>query len=160
LPAKRPLILVCTSGGGIRAATWTAGMLARLSEKSPLFRRLTLLVTGASGGMVGASYWIAAERRRHETGKECDWGELIDVVSQDSLTSVLRALALNDVPWSFRHSPNPSDRGAALQMAWEAGAAERELALLAPLAELREGERRRLWPSLVFSPMVVEDGRR
>jgi len=56
---KKPkAILVCTSGGGLRAAYFTTRILQKLDSLTQgEFMGATRLITGASGGMVGASYY-------------------------------------------------------------------------------------------------------
>ncbi len=53
-----PLIVVTVSGGGSRSAYWTFRTLQYLDSvtKGKVFQN-TVLVTGASGGMIGAAYW-------------------------------------------------------------------------------------------------------
>ena len=162
----RKLIVVCVSGGGIRAATWTAAILGRLDQIEG-FRSAARWISGASGGMVGASFWRAAERRLTAD-------ELVAATAMDSLTPTLRRLVYNDVLRSFTPGRNRSDRGSVLQEAWrvhlERGRIEvqgrridlqgRGIELARPIADLRASELDGTWPSLVFSPMLVEDGRR
>ncbi len=58
--SKPRLVLIATSGGGIRAAVWTAVVLDGLErEIGPPFRDHIRLFTGASGGMVGAALYVA-----------------------------------------------------------------------------------------------------
>jgi hypothetical protein len=156
---KRPLILLATSGGGIRAAAWTAGLLGRLDEIAG-FRASTRMVTGASGGMVGAAAWVA---RCHGAGAPAggDWRALLDAVAADSLTPTARRLFFRDVPMAFWPGSNLYDRGRALEEAWIANVSQAlGVRLDIPIAALRDGERRGLLPSLVFTPMLIEDGRR
>jgi hypothetical protein len=146
-PGPKPrLALVATSGGGIRAAAWTAHVLSRLEgpEGVPGFHRYVRLVTGASGGMVGAGAWVAG---LEPTGTPQEDVSLATMMQQDSLSSAAIALLL----------PFGESRGRALERAWgkqTAGRMERTF------ASLREGESRGWLPSLVYSPMLVEDGRR
>jgi hypothetical protein len=169
----RPLVLVCTSGGGVRAATWTAAILGRLDEKAPDFRRSTKLVTGASGGMVGASFWIAAARwtefgldlpaQQDGSGQEVvePWRKLTRLTACDGLTATTHALAFRDLPNLFAPWPNLHDRGRALEEAWlEATRSQGGAVLDVTMDDLADGEAAGRWPSLVFSPMIVEDGRR
>src|SRR5215472_1989256 len=153
--AARRLIVVCASGGGIRSATWTAAILGRLSAQLPAFRFSTRWISGASGGMVGAAFWRAGQG-------QLDHRQLASVVSSDSLSPVVRQLVFRDVPlafFPFQHC----DRGRALQEAWERNLESKlptPTLLSTPLAKLAEQEARGEWPFLVFSPMLVEDGRR
>jgi hypothetical protein len=166
-PDRRPLVLVCTSGGGIRAAVWTAGILGRLDAVHGL-RLCTRMVTGASGGMVGAACWVAWRHGLAVHGGDPfapadsgDWDKLLSAVAMDSLTPLARRLFFRDIPFAFWPRPNRHDRARALEDAWIENVRERLAAKLdVALAELRPGEEAGHWPSLVFSPMLIEDGRR
>lgn len=153
---RRPLVLLCASGGGLRAAAWAAGILAAL-DRLPGFRRALHLVTGASGGMVGATFWIGKLHAERDGRHPSATGDLLARVAGDSLTSVARGLAFTDIPLAFTPFTNGSDRGEALEQAWRAQAPEW---LDLTFGRLREHEARGECPSLVFSPMLVEDGRR
>ncbi|HEV3191917.1 MAG TPA: hypothetical protein VGY54_15505 [Polyangiaceae bacterium] len=170
LPRQRPLILVCASGGGIRAAAWTSRVLERLQALRPYpdrphqpFPNLTVMITGASGGMVGAAAWVAAlfhadQRPAQEPRSQ---SLVSTAVSANALTALARALVFRDVPLALANRPNLADRGRALQGAWhEALSQTLGVDFNVPLAALDPGERRGKWPSLVFSPTVVEDGTR
>ena len=59
--AKPKLALVTVSGGGIRASVWTSVVLRKLEESlGAEFPYHIRLITGASGGMVGASYYATS----------------------------------------------------------------------------------------------------
>lgn len=60
--AERPLVIVCTSGGGITAAVWTVDMLSLLSSQLEGFAESVRIITGASGGMVGGAAWAALQK--------------------------------------------------------------------------------------------------
>jgi hypothetical protein len=158
----RPLVLVCVSGGGIRAACWTAGILAKLEARMPAFPRETLMVTGASGGMVGAAAWVSNVALREEGAASADTRDgLVKAIGIDGLTAIARALAFDDIPKSFLRAENRTNRGAALQGVWTGLRSKTAgVDFGRPLAQLGAGEAQGRWPSLVFSPMIVEDGRR
>src|SRR5262249_28751643 len=72
-----------------------------------------------------------------------------------------------DLPSFFSPFPNLNDRGKALEEAWqkqlvdiEAGDGSVRKVMETTLADLRPREKAGQVPSLVFSPMMVEDGRR
>jgi len=56
--ANPPLVVITVSGGGSRSAYWTFRTLQYIDSVTggKLFQS-TVLVTGASGGMIGAAYW-------------------------------------------------------------------------------------------------------
>ena len=60
---KPPMILVCASGGGSRAAAWTMRILTDLEEafdkQGHRFPYHIRLMTGASGGMIAGAYYVA-----------------------------------------------------------------------------------------------------
>jgi len=58
IAANPPLVVITVSGGGSRSAYWTFRTLQYIDSVSggALFKS-TVLVTGASGGMIGATYW-------------------------------------------------------------------------------------------------------
>ncbi|RYD55579.1 MAG: patatin-like phospholipase family protein [Sphingobacteriales bacterium] len=55
---KKPLIVLSISGGGSRASYWTFRSLQYIDSltQGQLFNN-TVLISGASGGMIGAAYW-------------------------------------------------------------------------------------------------------
>jgi hypothetical protein len=156
---KVPLILVTTSGGGIRAAAWTTALLGKLDAIDG-FRHHTWMITGASGGMVGAAAWVAAIRARPAGISPKEWKRVFDAVGADSLAPTAQALVFGDLPQAVLPFSNRNDRGTKLQGAWVRNVAGLKVRLDETLADLREGEQKGLYPSLVFSPMIVEDGRR
>jgi hypothetical protein len=160
---KPKLVVVATQGGGIRAAVWTAVVLRQLEEDQRLsgFPRHVRLVCGASGGMLGAAYYTAtlgpggghADRR----GNRLELADLVKDLEKDSLTPLAQGLVLRDLPMLFVPLPYSADRGQALEEAWE----EHTGGVLAmPFRALARGEREGWRPSLILSPMLVEDGRR
>jgi hypothetical protein len=162
-PGQKPkLIFICTSGGGIRAAVWTGVVLHGLEndKKLPHFRDNIRMITGASGGMVAATLYAAD----FENGPVAD-ERYVNVLAADSLTRTAQSLVLRDMlvntlvpPWQ----PATWDRGRTLEWKWGLNA-EQYLGrnpFKKTFAELRELERDGLRPSLVLSPMMVEDSRR
>jgi hypothetical protein len=54
-----PVVLVAAEGGGLRAAYFTAQVLARLQDVCPAFAQHLYAVSGVSGGSVGAAVFAA-----------------------------------------------------------------------------------------------------
>jgi len=97
--------IVGSEGGGIRAAYWTALVLARLSTDRPDFARRTFSVSGVSGGAIGAAVWRACwnERALGSTPPPAD--KMLDCVDQlgraDLLTPLASAWLFEDVLGRF-----------------------------------------------------------
>jgi hypothetical protein len=188
------LAVVAVSGGGIRSAFWTAYVLSALEDEyarrvapatdpGPVprsFRDHVRLIAGASGGMVGAAYYVASSPKvsgplvkdKAADSPTIPWPTVEDVavahfrkrMPSDSLTMPASYMVLREPlwalfpvdPWYPLFSParsGPIDRGRVLDESW--GTLNRILVL-----NLRGLERTGQIPSLVFSPMLIEDGRR
>lgn len=201
LPAgKPPLALVCVSGGGSRAAAWTMKVLLELEKaflkphdynwgSKPLEREVLgesvafpyhiRLLTGASGGMIAGSYYVASldtptghdavNRKTHTkcplTHAACPLthariplthDDLFNGVCKDFLTPIVHTLVTHDLPRIFSPFQRSWDRGRRLEETW---VKELHGQLDVPLADLAKDEIAGWRPSLVFSPMLVEDGR-
>ncbi len=66
---KPVLVIINTSGGGNRSATFTMNILQRLdSLTGGTIMRKVFMITGASGGMIGASYFRELTRLRNNPG--------------------------------------------------------------------------------------------
>jgi hypothetical protein len=165
---RRPLVLVCASGGGIRAAAWTMAVLEQLetqfATRNIAFPYQVRLVTGASGGMVGAAYYVATLTTPdpHKPGQvnRADGLTLAQMVAntnKDSLSRLVYRLIYGDLPRIFTPVPFGGDRGRVLEEAWKQNL---NGALDGTFATLQPGEAAGWRPSLVFSPMMIEDGRR
>lgn len=151
-PSKKPiLVVITTSGGALRAGIWTQTVLRKLDESFPGFNRHVRLITGASGGMFGAARYVAkhweSPRARVFQGHEDH---------PDFLGPIAWQIAFHDfLPNAFLPFP-VYNRGDALEDAWTYYAPE----LNHTFGELAERELAGEIPSIVFSPMLVEDGRR
>jgi hypothetical protein len=147
--SKPPLVVVATSGGALRAAIWTISVLGALEGRIPGFMRHVRVITGASGGMVGAAHLVSALEARGTSSAPLDpkWFDgVMEDAARDSLTPVAHALIF---PFE--------DRGRALERSWELNTNGR---MAMPFRSLARGETSGWLPSLIYSPMMVEDGRR
>lgn len=171
------VVIVATSGGGQRSALWTATVLNELEAAQPGFFYNIRLITGDSGGMLGAAHFVSkldtlqqfdvahqfcasGYNHEHVLGQRRELLRRLKIAEnlrKSNLDHVVQYWALQDLPRSFCPRPYTQDRGWALEEAWRAnldGALERSV------RSLQYGERQGWRPSLVFAPMLVEDGRR
>ena len=150
--AEKPrLVLVTVTGGAYRAAFWTTLVLEKLSTIDEAFLTHVRLITGASGGMVGAAYMVCRKMcdDAHTSSTEC----LKEETSCDSLTPVVSQFVRGDLLrslWPF--VAQKKDRGVVLEDQWKS--------LNVTFNSLREKEKLGELPSLVISPMIVETGSR
>lgn len=92
--AKPVMILINTSGGGIRSATFTMSALQSLdSMMGGKLMQQTFLISGASGGMLGAAYFRELYYRKQQ-------GESMNLQDQQYLKDISRDL-LNPLFSSF-----------------------------------------------------------
>ncbi len=172
---KPKLVIVCASGGAIRSAYWATTVLDRLESspgrdkdgagkaKAGEFYDHIRLITGASGGMVGMSYFVADQYRQAKAepgpGRERaprTFGVKEVEIPAKSLRDVAGFIALQS-PWRMLLPRIPGggafDRGMVLDHTWKDLRGVR-------FEDLYEQEKAGAIPSMVFSPMIVDDGRR
>jgi hypothetical protein len=186
-PAQRPVFIVATEGGGIRAAYWTAIVLASLQDRSldeckawilahpgqpppPDFASHLFAVSGVSGGSLGAVVFNALLAENVDYPME---NKAHDILRQDFLSPTLAAMFFPDLLQRFLPVPFASaDRAAALETAWEhgweqtiSGAASGD----GPQANRLAQSFRKLWqtwkgatplPALFLNGTRVESGKR
>jgi len=156
--SKPKLVVVCASGGASRAAFWTAVVLDRLGQELTGFDQSVRMITGASGGMVGASYYVSQLYEKQNGAERPSW---LDQIDTNPLPGLANHIALKELPMLMLPRPpwKHEDRGTVLEneFVWRP---DRKPALNMPIRDLREFEATGRLPSLVFSPVIVDDGRR
>lgn len=164
-PGSKPkLVLLCVSGGGLRAATWTVQTLQTAdSLTNGKLLDHSVLITGASGGMFGAAY-LRELYLRKQLGDTVDLyaQKHIDNVSKDLLNSVAFTLVSNDLflPWAtfksgdFRYQ---KDRGYMFEKQLNENT---EHMLDKSIADYKEPESKGLIPMMYITPAIVNDVRR
>jgi hypothetical protein len=121
---KRPLYLVASAGGGIRAAYWTAIVLGDLEEsarsKGTSFAAHTFLLSGVSGGSLGEVTFASLLVHGPANGTNfC--GSTRKLLGQDFLAADLAKMAFADLLQRFLPFPiNKFDRAQSLEDAWAA----------------------------------------
>jgi hypothetical protein len=172
-----PVVVIAVSGGGIRSAAWAYVVLKELetyfARANISFPPQVRLITGASGGMLGASYYVEllgkdplafplpedakAREERIRSRETLLRDKYCQHLTKDALTPIVQQMVLGDVPSFFSPWPSKYDRGQALEDAWLENL---EQLLDRPFDSFREDEKQAKRPFLVFTPMLVEDGRR
>jgi len=173
-PKRRyPVVIVAAEGGGIRAAYWTATLLAAIQEREPSFARHVYAISGVSGGSVGAVAFDALLAQSPGAGgKLCDVLGKVEtslsrctahVLGEDFLSPTLAAFLFPDLVQRFLPFPvERFDRARALETSWEdawrKGMGNDRLA--EPFDGLWKGDRTHRIPSLFLNGTWVETGKR
>lgn len=96
---KPLLIIMTTSGGGTRSATFTMNVLQRLDSLSHgQIMKKTFLFTGASGGMIGATFFRELYRERLQNPSvNLQSKEYIDDIAEDLLNPTFTSFIARDL---------------------------------------------------------------
>jgi hypothetical protein len=96
---KPLLVVMATSGGGTRSATFTMNALQKLdSITNGNFMRQAFLITGASGGMIGATYFRELYRERLlKKNIDLQSPKYVDDIAGDLLNPTFSSFVARDV---------------------------------------------------------------
>lgn len=164
---KKPkLILVLTSGGGSRSALWTFQVLQHVDSvfENKVFKH-TQMITGASGGMVGAAFYrslVLNEKIKTKNSEFKIASSFSKQISSDLLNKLSFSAYSNDLFFrmqSFQIGENSytRDRGFAFEQQLNDNTAG---ILNQSLSYFKKFEHDAEIPSMIFTPTIVNDGRR
>lgn len=161
---KPALVIITSSGGGSRAAYWTFRSLqfADSIAGGKVFDN-TVMLTGASGGMIGATYWRSVHTAMLDGEIEAPYlSKYQDNVGKDLLNAIVFSLASVDFISPFNKISlagysYTKNRGYAMEQ--EMIRATDGL-LDKSFADFREKESNGQIPALIVNGTIVNDGRR
>lgn len=162
--AQPPLVIITVSGGGSRSAYWTFRSLQYADSMSggELFRRAVLL-TGASGGMIGAADWRSIHQKAlHGTIKDPYAYHYQQDIGKDLLNAIVFSFAAVDLISPFnkitlaRYSYT-RDRGYAMEQ--ELSRNTRNI-ISGCIGDYAADEKSGLIPQMVVNATIVNDGRK
>lgn len=161
---KPKMVVLCVSGGGLKAATWTMQVLQ--TADSILNGQLldhTVLITGASGGMLGTAY-LRELYGLKERGEDINLYDkkYVDDIAKDLLNPIAFTIATNDLflPWSkfdYDGQTYHKDRGYVFEEQFNENT---HFLLDKPLGYYRDLEAEAIVPMLYLSPSILNDSRR
>ncbi|MEK6616721.1 MAG: patatin-like phospholipase family protein [Bacteroidota bacterium] len=162
---KPKFVIVCTSGGGLRSSLWTFQALQYSDSllQGELLKHMAL-ITGSSGGMIGAAY-LRELYWQNQSGKNknlYDPTYLTDI-SKDVLNSIAFSIATSDWFLSLQsvqygnHKYN-KDRGYAFESRLDDNL--RNVFDGKRLCDYKLVESEAIIPMMIFSPTMVNDGRK
>jgi hypothetical protein len=160
--AKPYLYIVSVSGGGNRSANFTMNVLQRLNSLSGgTFMDKTFLITGASGGMLGASYFRELVNQQ-DAGVNPDDKKYVDDISQDLLNAIFTSFVARDLAGpsqKFRVGQYDyiKDRGYAFEQKLDRNTRG---ILNMQLKDIADDEKNARTPLMFFNSVVTRDGRK
>jgi hypothetical protein len=161
---KPLLYLISLSGGGNRSATFSVDVMHRLdSLLGGQLMKKTFLMSGASGGMLGAAWYRELYRQKiHGRSPDLSISSPEDAISRDLLNPLFSSMVMRDLfapAQKFRIDSNiyVKDRGFAF---------ERQLdkntygVLNHQLKDYVDDEQQARIPLMFFSSTITRDGRK
>jgi hypothetical protein len=161
---KPKLVILNTSGGGLRSALWTFKVMRDLDSMTQgKFSNSLHLITGASGGMIGASYYrdlLIDKSDGKIASTEATF--FLENISKDLLNRIAFSISTSDIFFrmqkvEYNGQEYPKDRGYAFEQQLIKnlnGSFDKSL------GDYFEPERTAVIPTMIFTPTIVNDGRR
>jgi len=161
---KPVMVIINTSGGGTRSATFTMNVLQRLdSLSSGELMKKTFLITGSSGGMLGASYFRELYRQKLKDPSINLWDDrYVDDISGDLLNPLFSSLVARDLAspahkFKVGDYTYIKDRGYAFEQKFNDNT---HGILDHTLSDYYEDEANANIPLMLFHPVITRDGRK
>lgn len=164
-PEPKPkLVVINVSGGGSRSATWCMDVLQHADSllQGDLLSH-TVLITGASGGMIAAAYYRELYWEKLQ-GKNIDLyaTKHVEDISKDILNAVFSSFAINDFFTPFQKFELDSntyakDRGYAFEQQLNSNT---DNVLDKTLLDYQKPVAEALIPMIIFTPTITADGRK
>lgn len=160
---KPLLVIITTSGGGTRSATFTMNVLQRLdSLTGGAMMKKTFLITGASGGMIGATYFRELYRQRLQNPSlNLQSQTYVNNIASDLLNPTFTSFVARDVfaperkfsvgPYSYLR-----DRGLAFEEALNRNTGH---VLDKKLGDYVAGEGNATIPMMLYHTLITRDGK-
>jgi hypothetical protein len=161
---KPKMVFLCVSGGGKRAALWTLNALQNIDSlsKGKLMNN-TVLITGASGGLIGASYFRELVLQKSLGKKENPYANIhLQKISSDNLNPLIFSLLANDLFVGF----TKFDYAGVQYVRDRAYTFEEQLNLITmglmdkPITDYNQYEMSGTIPLMILTPTIVNDGRK
>ncbi len=162
-PEKEKMIFLCVSGGGQRAALWSVNSI--LEADQALNGRLmdqTFLISGASGGLIGAAYYREMFLRNPQVVLSPDGDQMVKNIGKDNLNPVIFSLLVNDLffkmqTYEYAGRKYNVDRGYTFETNLNKNLKGVFDKRISDYLELEEKAR---IPTLIMSPTIGNDGRK
>ncbi len=160
---KPKMLFLCASGGGQRAALWTLNSMQHAdSITNGELMSKSVLITGASGGMIGAAYFRELYLQNMISEDPASDKQYLDNIARDNLNPVIFSLLLNDAFLKFRKydyegKSYSMDRGYAFEQNLGNNL---DNILNKKISDYTFVEQSGQIPTMVLSPTIANDGRK
>ncbi|HEY9049092.1 MAG TPA: patatin-like phospholipase family protein [Ohtaekwangia sp.] len=161
---KPKMVFLCASGGGKRAALWTlTAMQAADSLTKGKVMENSILITGASGGLIGASYYRELKLQA-KLGKNIHPNAVShrQKIATDNLNPLIFSLMANDLFvgfTKFQYGGNLYYRDRGYTFEEQLNQITEEL-LNKPIDAYDSAEQSAAIPMMILTPTIVNDGRK
>jgi len=163
LSPKPKLVLLCVSGGGIRASLWTNHVLREVDRGlNGKLMKHTALMTGASGGMWGAALYRELYYQKQQ-GKPIDLYDpkYLKYTAKDLVNSLVFTFLVNDIfiPWVNREVNGyqyKQDRGYIFEQQFIENT---EGIMAMNLVDYKAPEAAAIIPMMFVTPLIANDSR-
>lgn len=161
---KPVMVFINVSGGGLRSGTFVMNTLQQLdSITNGQLLQHTMLMSGASGGMLAATYYRELYLQKQK-GQPIDLYNptYTDNIAQDLLNPVFSSMIARDIfspaqKFSIGENKYVKDRGYAFEQKLN----ENSKGLLdKQLAAYKDDEKNAVVPLMIFNSTITRDGRR
>ncbi|MDN3667944.1 patatin-like phospholipase family protein [Echinicola jeungdonensis] len=161
---KPKILLLACSGGGQRAALWTLHVMQQLHISSKgKFMENTRMITGASGGVIGAAFFRELYlRSQSDSTLDLTEEKYLEQIASDNLNSIIFTLMVNDLlirnqTVEYNGREYLQDRGYAFENQLNINT---KGVLDKPLKAYKEPEYQAKIPMLPITPLIVNDARK
>lgn len=160
---KPKLVVISVSGGGLKSALWSLNVLQTLDKKtSGQLSNHTMLITGASGGLIGAAYYRELLYRKTQNPHlDIYKPEYLDTISKDLLNSVAFSIVSKDLfipvtTFKYKGKSYYKDRGYAFEVQLNENTNN---LLMKTISDYCQPEKSAKIPMMLISPSIVNDAR-
>ncbi|MEQ9098736.1 MAG: patatin-like phospholipase family protein [Imperialibacter sp.] len=161
---KPKMVFLCVSGGGQRAALWTMRVMQQMdSLLNGTLLDNTMMITGASGGIVGAAYYreLFLREKSGEIENRME-DQYLSKIAMDNLNPMIFSLLVNDMFIRFQYFRYDGevylkDRGYAFENQLNRNT---DMIMEKKLKDYQEAESNAEVPLLLMAPTIVNDGRK
>lgn len=163
---KPKLVIINTSGGGSRSALWTIAVLQHLNTLTDgSSTAQTQMITGASGGMIGAAYYrsiLLASKLDTTNRINVSDSLYLNNMGKDILNKLSFMASTNDILIRYQKAEYNGhrytiDRGYGFELQLNRNT---DFILDKRLSYFAKYEKSGTIPTMIFSPTIVNDGRR